>query len=144
MYRPAPIGLSVVQLKKVEKVGQSVRVYVQGSDLLNGTPIVDIKPYIQYSDAVVDAQSGYAQDEPSRKVVLWLQVAEQQKIHLLQTKKIDVQQLQELEQVLALDPRPAYQEDAMRVYKMRFANVDVAFTVKAEAVHICELNTVTE
>ncbi|MBI1453040.1 MULTISPECIES: tRNA (N6-threonylcarbamoyladenosine(37)-N6)-methyltransferase TrmO [Acinetobacter] len=144
MYRPAPIGLSVVQLKKVEKVGQSVRVYVQGSDLLNGTPIVDIKPYIQYSDAVVDAQSGYAQDEPSRKVVLWLQVAEQQKIHLLQTKKIDVQQLQELEQVLALDPRPAYQEDAMRVYKMRFASMDVAFTVKAEAVHICELNTVTE
>jgi len=144
MYRPAPIGLSVVQLKKVEKVGQSVRVYVQGSDLLNGTPIVDIKPYIQYSDAVVDAQSGYAQDEPSRKVVLWLQVAEQQKIHLLHTQKIDVQQLQELEQVLALDPRPAYQEDAMRVYKMRFANVDVAFTVKAEAVHICELNTVTE
>lgn len=144
MYRPAPIGLSVVQLKKVEKVGQSVRVYVQGSDLLNGTPIVDIKPYIQYSDAVVDAQSGYAQDEPRRKVVLWLQVAEQQKIHLLHTKKIDVQQLQELEQVLALDPRPAYQEDAMRVYKMRFANVDVAFTVKAEAVHICELNTVTE
>lgn len=144
MYRPAPIGLSVVQLKKVEKVGQSVRVYVQGSDLLNGTPIVDIKPYIQYSDAVVDAQSGYAQDEPSRKVVLWLQVAEQQKIHLLQTKKIDVQQLQELEQVLALDPRPAYQEDAMRVYKMHFASMDVAFTVKAEAVHICELNTVTE
>lgn len=144
MYRPAPIGLSVVQLKKVEKVGQSVRVYVQGSDLLNGTPIVDIKPYIQYSDAVMDAQSGYAQDEPRRKVVLWLQVAEQQKIHLLHTKKIDVQQLQELEQVLALDPRPAYQEDAMRVYKMRFANVDVAFTVKAEAVHICELNTVTE
>ncbi|WP_171356363.1 tRNA (N6-threonylcarbamoyladenosine(37)-N6)-methyltransferase TrmO [Acinetobacter sp. SWAC5] len=144
MYRPAPIGLSVVQLKKVEKVGKSVRVYVQGSDLLNGTPIVDMKPYIQYSDAVADAQSGYAQDEPRRKVVLWQQVAEQQKIHLVQTKKIDVQQLQELEQVLALDPRPAYQEDAMRVYKMRFANVDVAFTVSVEAVHICELNTVIE
>lgn len=144
MYRPAPIGLSVVQLKKVEKVGKSVRVYVQGSDLLNGTPIVDIKPYIQYSDAVADAQSGYAQDEPRRKMVLWQQVAEQQKIHLVQTQKIDVRQLQELEQVLALDPRPAYQEDAMRVYKMRFADVDVAFTVSIEAVHICELNTVIE
>ena len=80
----------------------------------------------------------------SRKVVLWQQVAEQQKIHLVQTQKIDVQQLQELEQVLALDPRPAYQEDAKRVYKMRFANVDVAFTVSVEAVHICELNTVIE
>ena len=61
MYRPAPIGLSVVRLNKVEKVGKSLRVYVTGSDLLNGTPILDIKPYIQYSDAIVDAQSGYAQ-----------------------------------------------------------------------------------
>ena len=60
MYRPAPIGLSVVRLNKVEKVGKSLRVYVTGSDLLNGTPILDIKPYIQYSDAIVDAQSGYA------------------------------------------------------------------------------------
>ncbi|MDR0069379.1 SAM-dependent methyltransferase, partial [Acinetobacter sp. 11520] len=50
MYRPSPIGLSVVKLNKVEKVGKSVRVYVTGSDLLNGTPILDIKPYIQYSD----------------------------------------------------------------------------------------------
>ncbi|EPG6772271.1 tRNA (N6-threonylcarbamoyladenosine(37)-N6)-methyltransferase TrmO, partial [Acinetobacter baumannii] len=51
MYRPAPIGLSVVRLNKVEKVGKSLRVYVTGSDLLNGTPILDIKPYIHYSDA---------------------------------------------------------------------------------------------
>ncbi len=72
------------------------------------------------------------------------QVAEQQKIHLVQTQKIDVQQLQELEQVLALDPAACLSGSAMRVYKMRFANVDVAFTVSVEAVHICELNTVIE
>lgn len=75
MYRPAPIGLSVVKLKKVEKVGKTVRVYVVGSDLLNGTPLVDIKPYIQYSDAVTDAKSAYAQDEPVRKQVVWLENA---------------------------------------------------------------------
>ena len=144
MYRPAPIGLSVVQLKRVEKVGKQVRVYVQGSDLLNGTPIVDIKPYIQYSDAVLDAQSGYAQEEPKRKVVQWENRAIQQKAQWLDLKKITQQQCEELEQVLALDPRPAYQADENRVYKMRFADVDVAFTVSAEAVHICELNAVEQ
>ena len=82
MYRPAPIGLSVVKLNRVEKVGKNVRVYVAGSDLLDGTPIIDIKPYIQYSDSVIDAQSGYAQDEPSRKPVIWSEDAEQQKLLL--------------------------------------------------------------
>ena len=78
MYRPAPIGLSVVKLNRVEK-SVKCRVYVTGSDLLDGTPIIDIKPYIQYSDAVPEAQSGYAQDEPSRKSVMWSKDAEQQK-----------------------------------------------------------------
>ena len=90
MYRPAPVGLSVVQLRKVEKNGKSVRVYVTGSDLLDGTPIVDIKPYIQYSDAVPDAQSAYAQDEPARKQVLWLAEAEQQKQALLKQYRLEL------------------------------------------------------
>ncbi|WP_299152457.1 tRNA (N6-threonylcarbamoyladenosine(37)-N6)-methyltransferase TrmO, partial [uncultured Acinetobacter sp.] len=79
MYRPAALGLSVVKLKDVQKVGKDVRVYVTGSDLLDGTPIIDIKPYIQYSDALVDAQSGYAQEEPARKIVIWSDKAEQPK-----------------------------------------------------------------
>ena len=139
MYRPAPVGLSVVQLRKVEKNGKSVRVYVTGSDLLDGTPIVDIKPYIQYSDAVHDAQSAYAQDEPARKQVLWLAEAEQQKQALLKQGKLTAQTVHELEQVLALDPRPAYQEDEDRVYGMLFASVNVKFKVSAARVEVQEL-----
>ena len=129
MYRPAPIGLSVVQLKSVKKVGKSVRVYVTGSDLLDGTPIVDIKPYIQYSDAVVDAQSGYAQDEPKRKQVIWSEQAVNQKEILLKQGHLAEQNVNELEQVLSLDPRPAYQEDEKRIYGMKFADFDVKFKV---------------
>ena len=129
MYRPAPIGLSVVKLNRVEKVGKNVRVYVAGSDLLDGTPIIDIKPYIQYSDSVIDAQSGYAQDEPSRKSVMWSKDAEQQKKLLLEKGKISAQLLEELEAVLSLDPRPAYQDDENRVYGMKFADLDVKFKV---------------
>ncbi len=129
MYRPSPIGLSVVRLKCVKKEGKSVRVYVTGSDLLDGTPIVDIKPYIHYSDAVINAESGYAQDEPKRKSVIWSDRAIEQKQQLLMSEKLSVQTAQELEAVLSLDPRPAYQDDEARVYKMKFAAVDIAFTV---------------
>lgn len=139
MYRPSPVGLSVVQLKAVKKVGKSVRVYVSGSDLLDGTPIVDIKPYIQYSDAVITAQSGYAQDEPERMMVIWTEGAEQKKQTLLKHNKLTVQIVNELEQVLALDPRPAYQEDAERVYGMLFSAINVKFKVTERGVEIQEL-----
>lgn len=139
MYRPAPIGLSVVQLKAVKKVGKSVRVYVTGSDLLDGTPIVDIKPYIQYSDAVVDAQSGYAQEEPKRKQVMWSEQAVIQKEILLKQGKLTAQNVNELEQVLSLDPRPAYQDDEERVYGMKFAGLDVRFKVSEDNIKIINL-----
>ncbi len=129
MYRPAPVGLSVVRLKKIEKVGKSLRVYVTGSDLLNGTPILDIKPYIQYSDAIVDAQSGYAQAEPERKSVIWSETALTTQQLLLEKGTISAQLLEELEAVLSLDPRPAYQDDENRVYGMKFADLDVKFKV---------------
>ncbi|MDQ9820594.1 tRNA (N6-threonylcarbamoyladenosine(37)-N6)-methyltransferase TrmO [Acinetobacter bereziniae] len=139
MYRPAPVGLSVVQLKQVKKVGNTVRVYVTGSDLLDGTPILDIKPYIQYSDAVLDAQSGYAQDRPIVKQVRWSEHACQSRTGLLQQAKIDQQYIAELESVLALDPRPAYQDDAQRIYGMRFGQMNIKFSCSDEAIVIQEI-----
>lgn len=121
MYRPAPIGLSVVQFQRVEYQHNVLRVYVTGSDLLNGTPIVDIKPYITYSDAIPNAQSGYAVDAPIQKQVVWEDETYK--------KSLSLPLINELEQVLALDPRPAYQDDADRIYGMRFAHVNVRFKV---------------
>ena len=139
MYRPAPLGLSVVKFLKLEKIDKSVRLYVLGSDLLDATPIVDIKPYIQYSDAVPDAFSGYAQDEPSRKEVIWSELARFKKNEYMQNKTINLQQTQELEQVLEMDPRPAYQNDETRIYGMKFANLDVKFSVNATQVVVVDL-----
>ena len=139
MYRPAPIGLSVVQLNRVEKLGKSVRVYVTGSDLLDGTPILDIKPYIHYSDAIPDANSGYAQQAPERKTVIWSENAQFIFNELLKTQQIAAQTQNELEQVLSLDPRPAYQDDESRVYKMKFANLDVHFVVNDQLIEIIDL-----
>lgn len=129
MYRPSPIGLSVVRFLRIEKQAKSVRLYVMGSDLLHGTPILDIKPYIQYSDSIADSQSGYAQEEPIRKTVLWTETAQSQQQQLLKQRILDKKIFDELEQVLSLDPRPAYQNDAERVYGMCFSELNIRFTV---------------
>ena len=139
MYRPSPIGLSVVKLKEVKKVGKTVRVYVTGSDLLDGTPIVDIKPYIHYSDAVMEAQSGYAQEEPVRKYVIWSEQAELEREQLVQMKGLSEQVIRELAEVLSLDPRPAYQEDPERIYGMHFADFNIKFIVNETSVLIVEI-----
>lgn len=139
MYRPSPIGLSVVKLKEVKKVGKTVRIYVTGSDLLDGTPIVDIKPYIHYSDAVMEAQSGYAQEEPVRKYVVWSEQAELEREQLVQTKGLSEQVIRELAEVLSLDPRPAYQEDPERIYGMHFADFNIKFIVNETSVLIVEI-----
>ena len=142
MYRPAPIGLSVVQLKAVKKEGKSVRVYVTGSDLLDGTPILDIKPYIQYSDAVIGAESGYAQQEPQRMTVQWSEQARADQQRLFAKQQTTLQSIQELEQVLSLDPRPAYQEDSERIYKMKFAGLDVSFVIQAQTLEVIALEPI--
>lgn len=139
MYRPSPIGLSVVKLKEVKKVGKTVRIYVTGSDLLEGTPIVDIKPYIHYSDTVTEAQSGYAQEEPVRKYVVWSEQAELERERLVQTKGLSEQVIRELAEVLSLDPRPAYQEDPERIYGMHFADFNIKFIVNETSVLIVEI-----
>ncbi|WP_171492573.1 tRNA (N6-threonylcarbamoyladenosine(37)-N6)-methyltransferase TrmO [Acinetobacter brisouii] len=139
MYRPAPIGLSVVRFKRIEQVDGQLRVYVSGADLLDGTPIVDIKPYIAYSDAIADAQSGYAREAPVLNQVVWSEIALSQRIQLTENGLGSSQLYQEIEQVLALDPRPAYQDDPERVYGLHFADLNVRFQVKATEIVIVEL-----
>lgn len=132
MYRPAPIGMSVVQFKKLFKEGDSLRLYVSGSDLLDGTPVIDIKPYIQYSDAVVEATSGYAQDKPIQKKVVWSKTAEIQRNQLLDQQCVAESLIKELEQVLSFDPRPSYQNDPERIYGLSFGPLNVKFKVDTE------------
>ncbi len=139
MYRPSPIGLSVVRFLRVEKQGKTLRLYVTGSDLLNGTPILDIKPYIQYSDAIADAVSGYAQDAPKRKNIVWSESAQIQQFDLIKADASIKKKLEELVEVLSLDPRPAYHDDEERVYKMKFSEWDVNFKIVDDRILILSL-----
>jgi tRNA-Thr(GGU) m(6)t(6)A37 methyltransferase TsaA len=131
-FRPNPIGLSCVKLLEVRQDEQSGMVLrVAGADLMDGTPILDIKPYLPYTDCRPDATGGFA--EPLREYALQVLLPKPwQGVLPPETE-------QQLLAVLAQDPRPSYQEDAERVYGMSFAGCTVRFTVSGEQLTVCEI-----
>lgn len=134
-FRPNPLGLSSVRLDAVElnpEVGPVL--HISGADLLNGTPIFDIKPYIPYADCHPDANGGFAStpSEPTLDVVL--------PDHLLE--RIPAEHRQALHGILALDPRPAYQEDPHRIYGFSFAGCDIQFSVSGSTLTVLAIHPV--
>lgn len=122
-YRPNPIGLSSVKLEGVEqRPGKGTVLIVSGADLMNGTPILDIKPYLPYVDCRKEATGGFT-DVVEKKTVEVCFPAE-----LL--AKVPGEKRAALKAVLAQDPRPAYQKDPERRYGLTFAGYDVRFFVK--------------
>ena len=121
-YRPNPIGLSSVRLEAVEQTkDEGLVLIVSGADLLDGTPIYDIKPYIAYSDCHTDAISGFA--DPVREYHLNVDFCKS----LL--SKVHISKQNALIKILEQDPRPSYQNDPEREYGMRFADYEIFFKV---------------
>ena len=131
-YRPNDIGLSSVRLEKInfdEKMGPML--YVAGADLLDGTPIYDIKPYIAYTDSHPDAAEGFAGTVKEKK----LQVDFPEEL----LSKFPKEKRDAILGVLSQDPRPAYDTDETRLYGVEFAGFDVRFTVTGELLRVKEL-----
>lgn len=131
-FRPNAIGLSCVRLIDIahDPVQGDVLV-VEGADLMDGTPIVDIKPYLPFTDCRPEATGGFA--EPLRDKHLQVVFADSLAADLPPSLA------DTLREVLAQDPRPSYQEDASRVYGMRFSDYTVRFTVAGDTLTVCEL-----
>lgn len=131
-FRPNPIALSAVTLAGIEETRQWGTVLrVRGADLADGTPILDIKPYLPYADCRPEALGGFA-SAPAGETLkvecpaeLW--------------EKVPPRRREALRAVLALDPRPRYQEDAERVYGFGFAGLEVRFSVEGEVLHVREI-----
>lgn len=122
-FRPNNIGLSCVRLVKIDYTAQNAPVlYVAGADLMNGTPILDIKPYLPYADSIPNATGGFALQ--SKEDILKVDFPENLLLKVPEEKRTA------LLRVLAQDPRPAYQADSARVYGFSFAGVTVKFTVE--------------
>ena len=128
-FRPNALGLSAVRLEGVEDHPELGPVlHVAGADLVDGTPIFDIKPYVPYADSYPDSRGGFTDAVERRK----LQVEFPQGL----LERLPEGQQQALTGVLAQDPRPAYQDDPKRLYGMTFAGYDVRFTVAGDTLTV--------
>lgn len=130
-FRPNPIGMSVVKLDNVVSNKQQTILHISGLDLLNGTPIVDIKPYVPYSDAITDANAGFAQEQPDTSLTVIF--SEQMQADLIKYEQDDCDLALLIEQVLKQDPRPAYKRGRAddKVYGMCLYNLNIQWQVIA-------------
>ena len=123
-FRPNPIGLTSVKLLRVEDTAdQGLVLVVSGADLLDGTPIYDIKPYLTFSDSHLEAMNGFAQATQDYR----LRVNVDSEL-LAQAMKKNCP-WDAICEILSQDPRPAYQDDSTRVYHLDYANWEVDFVV---------------
>lgn len=126
-FRPNPIGLSSVKISRIElNTPDGPVIYVKGADLMNGTPILDIKPYLPFTDSHPEALGGYT-DQTRQQEPLEVIIPEDTRSTLL--NKIGTEHLAALCQVLSQDPRPHYQQDPERIYGLEFAGIEVHFRV---------------
>ena len=132
-FRPNPIGLSSVQLLKVESrkiKGEShLALLVSGADLLDGTPIYDIKPYLSFSDSHEDAKNGFADSAKEHKLEVVGLPSPSNCLRNL-SESIPKQVVEDISYILSQDPRPGYQDDSTREYKMDYSGYTVTFVVE--------------
>ena len=126
-FRPNNIGLSSVRISKIEwETSRGPVIHVKGADLMDGTPIYDIKPYVVYADCHPEARSGFVDTRKWDR--LEVVIPEQVEARLL-SDGLTQHQLDILKDVLAQDPRPHYQKDPNKVYGMPYEGKDIHFSV---------------
>ena len=132
-FRPNPIGLSCVRLESVEQDSEDGPVInVRGADLMDGTPIYDIKPYIRYADSYPDAMCGYVDTLSEKR--LEVNFPEE-----LASAIADADMLKSITEVLSLDPRPSYHDDPIREYGMTFGKYNIRFRVEGNVLYVCHV-----
>lgn len=127
-FRPNALGLSSVKLESIENdptLGPCI--WVSGADLMDGTPIFDIKPYISYTDSHPDAACG------------WVDTLQEKRLQVEWAVPCPPELEEELTQILALDPRPAYIEDPDRIWGISYRGMDVRFKIKGTLLTVEEI-----
>jgi tRNA-Thr(GGU) m(6)t(6)A37 methyltransferase TsaA len=140
MFRPNALGLSVVKLDSIRSESTGLVLSVSGLDLLDGTPVLDIKPYLPYADCVTEARGGFAPQAPAaEKEIEFSAIAAEQCMLQSIRQGVDVRLL--IEQILRQDPRPSYrsvQQDD-RQYAMRLYDFDVRWRYRGDRIEVVEL-----
>lgn len=134
-FRPNSIGLSCVKLEKIDyDVDYGTILYVSGCDIMNGTPIYDIKPYLPYCDSVPHAVGGFTETLGERKL----------RVNIDDTLlgRVPAEKRDELTGVLAGDPRPSYQDDPAREYGFEFADFEIGFRVEGKQLTVTRIEKI--
>lgn len=126
-FRPNPLGLSVVKLEEIRKDS----LIVSGADLMNHTPVYDIKPYVPYTDSIPDAEEGFAHQETIPHLSVFIPAEEK--------KKMPDELVSSLTGILSQDPRPAYQHDPDRIYGFGYAGYEIRFKVADNTVLVLSI-----
>lgn len=139
MFRPNPVGLSVVGLDDVRLTDAGVMLALSGVDLLDGTPVLDIKPYLPYADKLDEATGGFAPSAPAQLAVVFSAAAQAQCVTKSLALGVDVRDL--IAQTLCQDPRPSYRRgtDDEKNYGMRLYDFDVRWCCRANNIEVTEL-----
>lgn len=133
-FRPNALGLSCVKLLRIENDRELGPVlYVSGADLMDGTPIFDIKPYLPYADCIGDAEGGFAPDSGATLRVKYMPGTEES---VPDTKRAA------LRKILENDPRPRYSHDSQKTFGLTFAGINVRFTVDGDELTVTEISPV--
>lgn len=136
-FRPNPIGLSCVRLERIEYTKElGPVIYVSGVDLMNDTPIYDIKPYITYTDSIPDAVQGFAEDYKSYGLEV---TCSRDLLNIIPESK-----QAGLLGILKHDPRPAYQNNPDRIYGVRYMSFDVHFRVNHKNLTVIDIKKVQD
>lgn len=134
-FRPNSIGLSCVRLQEISFENNRAVLRVSGIDMMNGTPVFDIKPYIPVADCITDASEGYTAE--TRTHSLTVIIPEEIKALIPRDK------LKAVEGILRNDPRPSYIDDPERIYGVEFSGFDIRFTVQKDILTVRELSDLT-
>lgn len=131
-FRPNRLGLSSVRISEIENdATRGPLIHVLGADLMDGTPIYDIKPYVVYADSHPEARSGFV----DKNAIRWLEVVVPEAV----ASRYSSDELAALRKVLSLDPRPHYQDNPEKVYGMMYAGKDVKFRVEGDVLTVVEV-----
>jgi tRNA-Thr(GGU) m(6)t(6)A37 methyltransferase TsaA len=130
-FRPNPIGLSSVKLIGIEHTAEGDTLIVSGADLLDGTPIYDIKPYLPFTDSHPEAKGGFADEKftYAPNVIIPDEIS----------KKIEEKRLIEIKELLLQDPRPSYRDDEEREYGMSYANLEISFKATNDTLTVTDI-----
>lgn len=141
-FRPNNLGLSAVEFVAIKQTNNQISITIKGADLVDGTPVVDIKPYIPYSDSLPNASAGYANEAPSKPLSVVYSEHAMRQLETLSPKRYPNFKLI-IEDVLSADPRPAYKDNGdTKEYGVKLYDTDIKWRVSGGVVEVLSITRI--